>query len=136
MYSRDKCLPPSHYYEALQLHVSVSGLYTLVSTGIVDIDGALYQDDFDPFDPTGNLVVEVDNGCSNQHFRIDRVLQKKVKYILVVTTYASQRTGSFSVVATGVAKINFTRIGERESKSDGEDLTHLCRFDFSRHSTR
>jgi hypothetical protein len=78
----------------------------------MDTYGYLYQDTFDPVDPSRNLIAKNNAGCNNGHFWLHGDLLANITYILVVTTNASNVKGAFSVVSTGVANVHFSPIGE------------------------
>lgn len=64
--------------------------------------GYLYANKFNPLNPSANLINEDhDHGCNGQ-FKLIHYLQKEITYILVVTTFSPNETGSFSVISLGL----------------------------------
>ncbi len=111
MYSRD-CLTSNFYFETIQLNVITTGFYSLSSKSNIDIYGYLYNDSFNPFNPSENFLSKNDDYCNNNQFKLFIYLQSSTTYVLVVTTYASNVRGSFSIFAYGPNNITLNRIGE------------------------
>ena len=86
-YIRDSCETGNSNYEALQINVSASGLYRLLSKSLMDTYGYLYRDKFDPFEPSRNQIASNDDGCDKGQVRLQHFLHQNITYILVVTTY-------------------------------------------------
>ena len=111
-YSRDQCQASNYHYEALQIHVKEDGIYQFQSISEIYMFGYLYHKTFDPFDPARNLLVENAKRCPTNQLRLKCSLVSSVTYVLVVTTYAPGRTGSFKIQTSGPANITFSRISE------------------------
>ncbi len=111
-YQRTGCYGSSYYYEAIEVKVVNSGYYTLRSNSTINTYGSIYNDTFNPFSPTVNLLLEDDGRCLGDQFKLTMVLQANTKYILVVTTYFSNVTGAFSIFVSGRNNVNFNHIGE------------------------
>jgi hypothetical protein len=112
MYSRTSCVLMGYYYEAVELNVTESGYYSIMSNSTINTYGYIYNNSFDTFNPTMNLVKEDDNsGCDGQ-FKFMIQLQKNTSYTLVVTTYSENVTGVFWVVIYGPNNVSFTRISK------------------------
>ena len=62
-YSRGEVQASNYYYQALQLKISASGAYRFQNDSAIPMYGYLYQDTFNPFDPSRNLLVENDDEC-------------------------------------------------------------------------
>ena len=112
-YIRDSCETGNSNYEALQINVSVSGVYRLLSKSLMDTYGYLYRDTFDPFEPSRNQIASDDDDCNGGQFRLEHLLQKNTTYILVVTTHQSNVQGPFTVIATSEeSRVHFTRLSK------------------------
>ncbi len=85
MYS-PTCGISSCYYQTIQISVIATGFYHISSQSIIDTYGYIYQDSFDPFNPSVNLILENDQSCPDEQFKLTVNLQVDIKYILVVTT--------------------------------------------------
>jgi hypothetical protein len=99
-----------HYFQAIQVTVSVNGIYIFDSNSTADTRGYFYQNSFDPSVPTTNLVTDNDDGGGMLQFRIRVNLQAGTTYILVVTTHRQYVTGTFSVSAAGPSIATLTAI--------------------------
>ena len=117
-FSRDQCATWSYYYEAIRVHVSIDGYYVFCSSSSIDTYGYVYQNTFDPFDLSSDLIASDNDGCDHQQFRLCVFLETNTTYILVVTTNEASVTGEFLVTVVRGAEASFTRIG-RISEYDG-----------------
>jgi hypothetical protein len=98
------------YYQALQINVSMSGNYTIVSNSSMDTYGYLYNDSFNPLFPPENLLLQDDDDGGNRQFKLVSFFRSLATYIIVVTTYDGGITGGFSIIATGPAVLGFSQI--------------------------
>ena len=105
-----------YYYQAFRVTVSVSGPYVFTSSSSIDTYGCLYNDPFNPYSPSFNLIISDDDGGGNTQFRINTTLQFGRTYILVVTTYRSSDVGSFSISVGGRGSVTLTSIAPLTSK--------------------
>jgi hypothetical protein len=90
--------------------VDTTGTYDITSNGLFDSYGCLYDGSFNPLYPSQNLITTDDDGGGNRQFQISRSLQSGRIYILVVTTYSTGITGSFTIRAGGPASVYMTSI--------------------------
>ena len=127
----------SYFYQAIQVTVSTYATYTFSSISSLDTFGSFYNYPFEPVTPSHNLITSDDDSGGNRQFRINATLQNERTYILVVTTYDANVTGSFSVIAAGPGSISLTTIMPPTSKcmriyfwhSIGNKLLHwLAKF--------
>jgi hypothetical protein len=96
----------------MQMNVVEDGYYSFASNSTIDTYGYVYKSSFNPFDPSMNLIGSDDQqGCENQ-FKLITYLQTSTIYILVVTTYYSNKTGPFSIIALGPNNITLKRSSE------------------------
>jgi len=116
-----------YYYEAIQVNVITSGSYSFSSNSSVDTYGYFYKDHFNPFNPSENLLSQDDDGCDNNQFKLVAYLQSNATYVLVVTTYFSNRTGKFSIIALGINNITFNRISEYLYFVNNQHRSRKCR---------
>jgi hypothetical protein len=107
----------NYYYQAIQATISTSTTYSFSSSSSIDTYGYLYESSFDPSNPSHNLIASDDDGAGDRQFQISRYLQSGRKYILVVTTYSTGTTGSFSVRVVGSASVSLVQITPPASKS-------------------
>ena len=111
MYSRTDC-GESQYYEAIEVNVILSGLYSLSSDSIVNTYGYIYKEKFNPVNTSKNLLSQNDNSCNTDQFKLTLDLQVGTTYILVVTTYYANVTGTFSITVSGPSNVSFNLISE------------------------
>lgn len=111
MYSQD-CNMKSFYYEAFEMNVPESRTYAIWSNSRIDTYGYVYENNFDPLNPTDNLFTEDDDGASNDQFRFEIPLYVNATYILVVTTYSPQDMGEIEIKILGLKDFNFTRLSK------------------------
>jgi len=110
-YSRD-AMEGNYYYEAVQVNVLQNGKYTLASDSTMNTYGYIYNDTFDPLNPSKNLIHEDDSSECNGQFKLVIDLQKQMKYILVVTTNNPNVIGSFSILALGPNNVTVQNLSE------------------------
>ena len=108
-YSPTGCSFPNHYYETLELIIETAGYYRLSCNSSIGLRAHIYQDVFDPLNPSFKLRAEKDGQLG---FRITLFLRDETTYVLVVTSVNSQQIGSFSIVATGPYNFSTRRIGK------------------------
>jgi hypothetical protein len=108
-YCRTSCAVSSnYYYEAVQVRVSTSGTFSLISKSSIDTYGYLYNSSFNPLSPSSNLIVQDDDGAGNGQFNLKTFLESRLIYILVATTFDPRKIGSFSVSASGSGSVTFS----------------------------
>ncbi|CAF3733935.1 unnamed protein product [Adineta steineri] len=99
-----------YYYEAIQINVATDGFYMITSNSNIDTYGYIYNNSFNPFNPSVNLISEDDDGCSFRRFRLEVNLLVNVAYILVVTTSDADVTGAFSIIVSGLTNSSIKRV--------------------------
>ena len=111
-YSRTGCWALEYYYEAIEINVSETSDYGIISNTMA-IYGFMYENNYDVFNLTNNLIGTnyADNGYYSQ-FKLTKQLRVETRYILIVTTYFPNRSGPFSVLAIGPKSVSFNRISE------------------------
>ncbi|CAF4178418.1 unnamed protein product, partial [Adineta steineri] len=120
----------NNYYQAFVITVTMSGTYSFVSSSSIDTYGYFYDGSFDPIYPKLNLIASNDDSGDNKQFRINVTLQFQCKYILVVTTYNYNITGSFSIEAVGPSRVYFYSI------TSTTDQYQLCDSGISPYSNK
>jgi len=107
----------SYYFEAIQLNVSMNGNYTIISISNIDTFGYIYKNAFNPTFPFLNLISSNDDTGGNRQFKLKLYLNIEIEYILIVTTYDVNITGSYSILTTGPASIRFSSINIKSKNS-------------------
>lgn len=106
------CIQPYYYYEAIQINVIEDSGYTFGTYSKIDTYGYLYEDQFNPFDPSTNHLKETSMyGICEGQFKITHHLIKQKTYILVVTTVHPNVTGAFAIVVLSPHNITLRHIG-------------------------
>jgi hypothetical protein len=111
-YGRTGCKLSDYYYETIQVNVVTTDWYSLSSNSSLDTYGCLYEDHFNPFNPLENLISLNDQSCGNNQFKLVAYLQSNTTYVLVVTTFLTNKTGQFSIFASGPNKVTLSHISE------------------------
>ncbi|CAF4173405.1 unnamed protein product, partial [Adineta steineri] len=112
MYS-PSCSSRSSYYEAIQVNVHRSGLYTFLSKSNMTTYGSIYKDHFNPSNPLENRLDKSFAGCDRRQLSLRLTLGTSVTYILVVTTFSPNVTGDFSIFISGPNNVDLKNISTR-----------------------
>ncbi|CAF1088909.1 unnamed protein product [Adineta steineri] len=112
MYFRDRNSSSTSlfYYEAIQISVSMTGIYTIVSNSNMDSKGYIYRNNFNASFPDENLLFIDDNMAGHEQFMLTVILDAMINYILVVTTYSESVMGTFSIIGLGSDLVYFSPI--------------------------
>lgn len=94
----------------------------------MDTHGYLYNDTFDPSDPSLNLVMADNDGAGDNQFVLNGSLEAGISYTLVVVRRSSDDTGPYLIKATGPGDVQFTRIDRRSSRRTGKCYDWYIRF--------
>jgi hypothetical protein len=113
---QDYCKDTIYYYEAIQINVSTSGNYSIWSNSNIDTYGYIYDNSFNPSFPTQYLLL-YDDGAGNGQFMFTMTLHPLINYILVATTFLQNTIGEFTIYATGLAMLSFSRLYITSKKS-------------------
>jgi hypothetical protein len=89
-----------------------TGNYSFGSISTIETYGYIYNDSFDPFDPTKNLVLQDGYGCGIYKFQLITYLQANTTYVLVVTTFFPNVQGNFLVHVTGPNNVTLNHTSE------------------------
>jgi hypothetical protein len=74
--------------------------------------GYIYKNDFNPLQPSENLLLEHDGSCNQEQFKLIIDLEVNTRYILVVTTYFPKAMGRFSVFVSGPDNVSLIPFSE------------------------
>lgn len=110
-YSR-LCNMGKFHYETIKIDTNESGMYGFEMNSTEKIYAYIYENEFDPFNPTKNLLVETNYTCSMHTFQLIVHLVTNITYELVVTTYDSNVQGPFSVLVLGPNYVRINRTGK------------------------
>nr|ACD54717.1 NHL repeat containing protein-like protein [Adineta vaga] len=109
MYSQD-CDWQSFYYDAFQVKVPENRYYTIRSNAKIDTYGYLYENEFDPLNPTENLLLKDDDGGYNGQFKFEIPLYNDMIYILLVTTFTPITVGDIEINIFGLKNVTIKRL--------------------------
>ena len=98
------------FYEAIQVTVNITGRYSFSCNSRLDTYGYFYVNEFNPSRISVNQLDYNDDGGGNAQFQFTRLLQADERYVLVVTTFLPNVTGSFSLRINGPADASSRRI--------------------------
>jgi hypothetical protein len=102
----------NYHYESIQMNVQQNGAYSFDSNNTIITYGYIYKNDFDPWYPFENLLVQSNYRCGEYPFHLATYLQVNTTYVLVVTTFDRNVQGEFSVLVSGPNNISLNRISE------------------------
>ena len=108
-YARPGAPNASYYYDTFELTVPIAGSYIITSSSGIDTYGYLYNGNFNPTSPALNLLVYDDDSGGDRQFRFTVSLRPSATYILVATTYSGNVTGPYTVVVSGLVRVNLVR---------------------------
>ncbi|CAF1251562.1 unnamed protein product [Adineta ricciae] len=101
MFSRTRFSEFKYHYEAIKVVVSKDDFYTLTANSNIDLYGHVYKDQFDPHNPTFNIIAWNGKHHNQSQYQFTLELLVNITYIWVVTTYEPNVIGSFSITALG-----------------------------------
>ncbi len=78
----------------------------------MDTYGYIYKDNFDPFNPSENLIFQDDGRLNNRQFSLIIHLQVSTAYVLVVTTDSPNVIGAFTISVSGRNNVSLNRKSE------------------------
>ena len=90
--------------------VPVTGTYQIFTQSSLDTFGFLYQSVFDIRFLYINWINYDDDSNGNSQFRLQQTFQAGQTYVVLVTTYDTNVTGTFTLVGTGAGIATFTRV--------------------------
>ncbi|CAF1484351.1 unnamed protein product [Adineta steineri] len=111
MYSQG-CNQDDFYYDAFEVKVPESRYYTIWSSSNIDTYGYIYENSFDPLNPSTNLFKKDDDGAPNDQFKFEFPLYADTTYILVVTTYRPSTIGAIKINVLGLQNVTIKRLSE------------------------
>ncbi|CAF1445173.1 unnamed protein product [Adineta ricciae] len=88
---------PHYHHRTFEINVKKSGIYAIWSRSEMDTYGYIYEDNFDPLQPFGNLIAQHGGKCNQHQLKFFIHLQENTKYILVVTTFYPNRIRNFTI---------------------------------------
>lgn len=93
--------------------MNITETFIIYTESSLDILGYLYLTSFDEDSPTTNLITNSTEGGDMTQFRINHSFNTDQQYVLLITTNATDCTGSFKIVISGPALVNLTRISSQ-----------------------
>jgi hypothetical protein len=108
-YPRINCESADYYYEAILVNVITAGFYNLSSYDNISTYASIYKNDFNPFNPSKNLL---SNGPLDCTISDSIYLETNTTYILIVATYYPKMTGAFWIFIFGPNEVSLNRTSE------------------------
>ena len=97
-----------YYCEVIELNFSTNGFYSIESNSSIDLYGFIYNNSFDSLSPSTNRLTWDNDNAGNRQFQILLNVNGANNYILVVTTFAINVVGPFSIIIRGLADVGFS----------------------------
>ncbi len=91
------------------MFVNTAGNYTFQSNSSIDLYGYFYNNSFNATNPSANEIASDDDSGGNLQFQFTVSLQPFVTYVLVVTTFKPNVTGSYTISAVGIGNVFYVR---------------------------
>ena len=89
--------------------MQANGIYSFNSNSTITTYGYIYKNDFDPSNPTNNLLAQSSISCIRYQFKFGTYLKINKTYILVITTYKPYVQGEFSLFVIGPNNASLNR---------------------------
>jgi hypothetical protein len=112
IYASNGCGLFNYYYEAIQVEVVETSKYHFSISSTIRTYGSIYNSNFDPIDPTRNVLPQDYWSCIDGQLKQEIVLSVNTTYILVVTTASPNVIGNFSILVSGPNNVSFNRISK------------------------
>ncbi|CAF1657006.1 unnamed protein product [Adineta ricciae] len=109
IYSRN-CDWRNYHYEAFEMNVAENRYYTVYSSASINTYGSIYENKFNPLNPAENLLIQNDNGTSNDQFKFELPLYDDTTYVLVVTTSNPMVIGDVTIHISGLIDTTVKRL--------------------------
>ncbi|CAF1277097.1 unnamed protein product [Didymodactylos carnosus] len=109
IYSRD-CGQDKFYYDSFEVKVPESRYYTIWSSSNIDTFGYIYENSFDPLNPSANSSRKDNDGEFNGQFKFEIPLYVNTTYILVVTTFHPITLGEINITIWGLKDVTVKRL--------------------------
>jgi hypothetical protein len=77
-----------------------------MSDSSIDTFGYIYRSAFYPSYSYYNLIAYDDDSGEDNQFKLTMNLEGNVRYILIVTTYNQYTTGNYTLIASGLNRVN------------------------------
>ncbi|CAF3722778.1 unnamed protein product [Rotaria sordida] len=100
-----------YYYEVFEVTVPVDGDYIILkSHSSIPTSGLIYKENFYANSPNINLLAIGYDSDENIQFQFNLYFKSNTRYILVITTVTSQTTGNYTLLASGLNRVNLLQI--------------------------
>jgi hypothetical protein len=101
------------FYSLIEIQPSESGLYDILNpssnlTLTNDPYVYLYEESFDPQNPSINLIAQDDDSGGGLLFRLNDIeMFNTITYFMVATSYQPSATGTFDIIVSGVGSVEY-----------------------------
>jgi hypothetical protein len=107
-----QCKLDEYYYEAFEVNVPEIRYYTIQSSSNIDTYGFIYEKNFNPLNPTENLLAEDNDGGGNSQFKLHIPLYVDTIYILIVIAFVPENFEDVNITLLGVNNVTITHLSE------------------------
>lgn len=104
----DTCRDSFYFYEAIEIHVTKTSNYTILSSSTLGLYGYLYNKTYNPSFPDENLLLSSLADVDVGQFGLTLILEANNSYILVVTSAVENSIGAYLLTAVGLGRVSFS----------------------------
>ncbi|UJR24221.1 hypothetical protein I4U23_027188 [Adineta vaga] len=96
----------NYYFHAIAVRIFSTGSYSFTSQSSFDIYGSFHNYPVDITIPSQSMIAYNDDGGDDERqFRINLNLQSNKTYVLIVSTFATNITGCFTIIVEGPSDV-------------------------------
>ncbi|CAF4814449.1 unnamed protein product, partial [Rotaria sp. Silwood2] len=100
-----------YYYEVFEMTVPVNGDYIIhMSNSSTNTCGLLYKENFYSNSSNVNLFGMNCSISGNLQYHFNYYFKSDTRYILVITTLLTQATGNYTLLVSGLNRVNLRKI--------------------------
>ncbi len=107
-----KCKAPQHSYVSISITVGTTGLFYFDINSTIDTYLYLYQNNFDLFNRSKNLLSWNERNCPMINTQLKGHLMINETYVLIVMASGREETSKFSITSYGHSEIVFNSMSE------------------------
>ena len=116
-----------YYYQPIGFMTTTSGNYNIQSNSSLDTLGYIFNSTVHQITGVSGALMFDDDSGEDSQFLMTISVQAMFNYTLIVTTYAANMTGPFSVSASGDPPLTFFTLWDCSGKTEiDESLSCLC----------
>ena len=124
IYQRYYVLASPYYHHVYSIVAPVTGYYSITSVSSIDTFGSLYYPTFNASAPLNDIKEYDNDGAGSGQFQIIMNMKANTQYLFVVTTYSRNITCSYTIVVSGLHRVNLNRIYNSTDTDTSTDDTN------------